>query len=125
MSLNYFDQASVTSGQTATSTIDKADLVTAIQNDSADTYFDSTSKIGKVYVYYDHEDGSQQKKIVHEGSSLEGTVSWSTFARDGTWEKSTIKAFDHDGAVDLLYRASIGSSEDLTHSDGTTNLNVS
>ena len=124
MALNTFNTGSVTTDVDATSTIDSSALVTAIQNKGADTYFDTTSELGKVYVYYTHEDGRQEKKLIHEGSPLTATVSWSQYARDGTWEKSQVKAFDHDGATTFLYRADIGTSEDLTHSDGTTTLNT-
>jgi hypothetical protein len=124
MSLNYFNVASVTTDVDATSTIDQADLVTAIQNKGVDDYFDTTNELGKVYIYYTHEDGRQQKKLRHDSVTHQAVVNWSEFARDGTWEKTQVKAFDHDGATTFLYRSDIGSAEDLTHSDGTTTLNT-
>ena len=125
-SLSYFDQASVINGSYAVSTIRKDALVTAIQSDSTDLYFDSASKIGKVYVYYNHEAGRQDKLLVHRivGDTLFSSTSWSSFARDGTWQKTRIKAFDFDGATHDLYRNIIGTGEDITHLDGTTFLNT-
>jgi hypothetical protein len=125
MSLNYFDSTSVSDGTVAWSTINLGSLVTAIQNKAADTYFDSTSKIGTVYVYYLHQDGRQQKKIIHDSTAHQAYVSWSTNARDGTWAKDQLKIFDKDGAITYLYRSDIGTSEDLTHSGGQTTLNNS
>jgi len=126
MPLSYFTEGTVADGEIATSKIDKADLVTAIQNKGTDSYFDTEAELSKVYVYYYHEDGRQNKKIVHEtdGSDLVGTVSWTSNARDGFWEKTKIKVFDHDGAVVFLNRSDIGTSEDLSHSDGSTILNT-
>lgn len=126
MSISYFDQTSVADGTYVTSTIDTSALVTAIQNAGSDTYFDQTAEIGKVYVYYDHEDGRQQKKLIHErDDNFSVQVKWSIFARDGTWEKNRIKAFDRDGATNELLRADIGTGEDLTHQNNTTSLNDS
>ena len=122
--ISYYSVASVLDGTYATSTIDTSNLVSAIQTASpGDTYFDTTGEIGPVYVYYLHEDGRQKKKLVHNTTSHQVPVSWSPYARDGTWSKSSIKAFDKDGAVIILNRSNIGSGEDLYHRDGTTFLN--
>ena len=96
MSISYFSQASIADGTAVTSTINKLDLVTAIQAHNPDTYFDSTDEIGKVYVYFRHQDLRQMKKIIHEGTGLIGSVSWTSNARDGTWEKYRVLAFDND-----------------------------
>lgn len=125
MSLNYFDRTSVSDGTAAYSTIDLSTVVSTIQGLGADTYFDSTAKIGTVYVYYTHEDGRQQKKLIHDSTAHQAFVSWSSNARDGTWQKTRLKVFDHDGAIVYLERATIGTSEDLTHSGGQTTLNNS
>jgi len=125
MALNTFNMASAGDGTTVTSTIDSSALITAIQTAYAgDPYFDSTAELGLVYVYYIHEAGRQEKKIVHDAVLHQGTTSWSAYAQDGTWQKSKIKAFDRDGATVTLSRADIGTAEDLTHSAGTINLNT-
>ena len=77
MSLSYFDSTAVADGTNVTSNIDLTALVSAIQSASPDTYFDSTDEIGYVYVYYDHTDGRQRKRIVHDPSTHLGTVQWS------------------------------------------------
>jgi len=124
MSISYFSQASVGDGTAVISTINRTDLVTAIQTHNPDTYFDSTDEIGKVYVYFRHQDLRQQKKIVHSGTGLTGTVSWTLNAHDGAWEKYRVLAFDNDGAEHDLPRSIIGTGEDATHSGGVTTLNI-
>jgi hypothetical protein len=124
MALNFFDRASVADGVSAQSTINLSSLVTAIQNKGVDPYFDSTLKIGVVYVYYTHQDGRQRKKLIHDSVVHQSLVSWTSNARDGTWEKTGLKIFDKDGATTLLGRTDIGTGEDLTHSSGTTTLNL-
>ena len=125
MALNYFSAGTVNVGDTATSTVDSSALVTKIQTvTGGDTYFDTTSELGKVYVYYTHEDGRQMKKIIHNGPAFTGTTSWSAIARDGTWQKTRIKAFDADGAIVFLNRSDIGASEDLTKSGSVITLNT-
>jgi len=126
MSLSYFDSSSVDDGVNALSYIDSSSLITAIQTAyPGDTYLDSTAELGYVYVYYEHTGGRQQKRIVHDPTNHEGLVQWSSFARDGTWEKNRIKVLDKDGAYNILYRSDIGSSEDLTHNLGSMTLNNS
>ena len=126
MSLSYFSANNVLDGTSVVSYINWTDLVTAIQNDYVDTYFDSTSKITRADVYYYQQpDGRQVKQIRHTGSFLTGNVSWSSFARDGTWAKNRIMVYNHDGATHNLTRAAIGTSEDIVHSDGTMILNIS
>jgi len=123
--LNYFDQASVVDGSSATSTLNLSYISSTIQSlYPGDTYFDSTEKIGPVYVYYTHQDGRQVKKLVHPAATHQSLASWSSYARDGTWQKTKLKIFDNDGASVLLDRSSIGASEDLTHSLGIMTLNV-
>jgi 23S rRNA U2552 (ribose-2'-O)-methylase RlmE/FtsJ len=90
-----------------------------------DTYFDDIGKITKVVVYYVHEDGRQVTKVYHEGSLLTARTSWSNYARDGSWRKNRIVAYDHDGATHDLPRSAIRIEENITHSDGTMNLNIS
>ena len=125
MSLNYFSDATVSDGTYVTSTLDTSALVSAIQAYSPDTYFDATSKIGEVFVYYTHEDNRQVKRIIHDATAHQGSVYWSTNARDGTWQKNRILAFDTDGAQRELPRSAIGTAEDATHTSGKIYLNVS
>jgi hypothetical protein len=63
--------------------------------------------------------------LVHDATAHRASVSWSSNAHSGTWQKTGFKTFDTDGAVSLLTRVNIGSSEDLSHSGGITNLNIS
>jgi len=125
MALNYFNVPSVGTDVYAVSYINRSALVAAIQADSTDTYFDSTSEISKVIVYYSHENGRQIKRVIHDGPSLLGQVAWFSTARDGTWQKTRVWTFDSNGAGHDLFRPAIGSSEDLIRTDGTTFLNIS
>lgn len=125
-SLSYFADSSKADGAYVTSYINKPVLVTAIQNDGTDTYFDSTSEFGKVVTYYVHEDGRQNKRVIHniDGTNLTGRVMWSEDARDGIWQKTQIKSYDKDGATHVLTRSSIGTGEDVTHTSGFIYLNT-
>ena len=124
VALNVFTQSTVSVDSTAVSNINSAKLVAVIQAATGgDPYFDTTSELGRVDVYYTHQDG-RQRKILHHLGGLTGTISWSDDARDGTWEKTQVKAFDKDGATVLLTRTDIGTSEDLTKSGSTINLNM-
>jgi hypothetical protein len=120
-SLNYFDQTSVMDGTLAHSVMDLGNVVSKIQSINPDTYFDSTNKIGTVYVYYTHQDGRQRKKLVHDSAGHQAPVSWTPNARDGTWQKTELKVFDKDGAITFVMSIT---GEDLTHSAGATTLNV-
>ena len=123
--LSYFSQSLVSINTSATSLIDKSNIVNFVQIASGgDTYFDSTSKLSRVDVYYTHQAGRQNKKVFHLSPNFSNEVSWSTFARDGTWEKTKIKVFDQDGATYLLQRDSIGTSEDIIKTDSTVILNT-
>jgi hypothetical protein len=120
--LSYFNQASVGDGTSVLSHIDSSALITVIQANVADPYFDSTSELAKVYVYYVHEEGRQQRKVIHDGTALTGSVMWAPGARDGWWYKDKIIAFDHDGAQRVVTRAMIGDQEDSSHSVGIMTL---
>jgi len=106
-SIGYFSSGSVVDNNLITSYVDASALVTAIQNHSTDLYFDTTAEIVKAAVYYTHSDNRQVKKILHEGTPLTGTTSWSSFARDGTWAKSRILVHNHEGATHDLPRSAI------------------
>lgn len=123
---SYFSAASAPNGSSVTSYVNRSFLSAAIQSYSADTYFSDATNVNKVIVYYDHSDARQRKRIEHlfDGTNVVGTASWSQYAKDGTWSKNRIVAYDPDGAMRELPRSAIGSGEDLTHSDGTTYLNT-
>lgn len=124
-SLSSFNVPSAGDNTSVTSSVNPSALVSLIQSVyPGDTYFDSTSEVGPVYVYYTHSAGRQQKRLVHDPVNHQASVQWSSYAQDGTWQKTKIKAFDKDGAFVYLDRSSIGTGEDLTHSDGTIYLNT-
>lgn len=124
MALSYFSTSPVADNTSATSIINPTALISAIQTaHPGDIYFDTTSELGPVYVYYTHTSGRQQKKVIHD-LTRQAQVQWSNYAQDGTWEKTKIKAFDRDGASIILERSDIGASEDLTHSGGLIYLNT-
>lgn len=123
-SISYFLVPSVADSTSVTSYINQPVLITAIQSDSPDSYFDSSNKLGKVYVYYTHELGRERKKLVHVAPDFQAPVQWSPFAKDGTWQKTEVKAYDKNGAVHVLLRGSIGTDEDLDHTSGSTSLNI-
>jgi hypothetical protein len=120
-SINYFPVSSVSDGTSVLTYVNASVLISSIQNDFSDSLFNSASKIGKVYVYY--QNGRQQKKVRYN-STLVSSISWSTNANDGTWQKTHIKVFDNDGAIHVLNRNSISVSEDLYHSNDAITLNV-
>lgn len=125
MALSYFSTSPVADNTSVTSTINHTELIAAIQTAfPGDIYFDTTSELGPVYVYYMHSAGRQQKRVVHDSENHQAQVQWGVYAQDGTWEKIKIKAFDKDGAVVILNRSNIGASEDLTHSGGQIYLNT-
>jgi hypothetical protein len=125
MSLNYFSNGTVADGTNVTSYINQSNLISAIQSDYSDPFLVATNQIGKVYVYYQHSAGREQKKLIHTGSNLSSVVQWSPYALDGTWQKIKVKAFDNEGASHIIYRNIIGAGEDVTHSSGSIHLNVS
>lgn len=123
--MNSFSQGTAAPGETVTSTVDGATLVSKIQDAGTDTYFDSTSEVRSVAVTYTHQDGRQKKTILHErAAGFQGFVSWPEGARDGTWEKTLVESYDFNGAKNSLRRTDIGTGEDLTMSDGTMSLNT-
>lgn len=106
--LSSFDTPPSIGGGPVLSTIGGSTIVSALSDPS---YFDSTSKMRRVDVRYDHEAGRQKKVIIHMG--LKGTAEWPLGAQDGTWQKTLITAYDYDGAMKSLDRAAIGSGEDI------------
>ena len=115
MAINTFNVSPQRNSVVVISTIDTSNLITAIQNDDPDTYFDSASEFSQVDIFYTHEDGRQQKKIRHviQGSDLMGTVFWTTNAKAGNWLMTKIRAIDTDGAEHTLQRAAIGTDSDI------------
>jgi len=121
--MNYFSSGTVAVNTPVTSTVNKTDLVNKIQATGSDTYFDQTSEVHSVHVRYEHSDDRQRKTIIHTGTGLTGSATWSDGARDGTWEKNLVTICDRDGAKAVLSRSDIGSNEDIVKSDSTVFLN--
>ena len=120
-----FNVSSAGDGTVVYSSISPTSMISSIQAAfPGDTYFDSTNKLGKVYVTYTHQAGREQKVVIHDAVNHTGSVSWSPYALDGTWQKNKIVAFDRDGAQVTLNRAQIGTAEDITHSSGAIHLNT-
>lgn len=122
--LSYFNVPQIGDGSSVISTINVSDLMGVVQGISPDAYFDSTDKFSKIMVYYSHSNGRQGKRILHEGSVLkQAIVRWSPYAQDGTWYKSKIIAYNHEGSSVLLSREYIDTTNaDLYHMNGTMNL---
>jgi len=112
--VNTFSATPERNGIPVVSTIDGASLITKVQADYADTYFDSISKVSKVYMEFTHSEGRQRKRIVHTGVELGASVSWSVNAKAGVWQNTGLRAYDHDGATHDLSRASLGADSDIT-----------
>lgn len=123
-SSNYYDTTSVSDGSSIISHAYPEYLVETIQNKGADTYFDTTSEISRAVVFYTHQDGRQNKRIVHTAPNYTAAVSWPSGARDGTWQKTVVKVYDTNNAVAVLSRSDMDSSHDLVHSGGAMTLNV-
>jgi hypothetical protein len=66
---------------------------------SGDSYFTDETQIGRVNLYFVHEDGWQKKRIVHTGPDLTGSVIWTSTAKTGLWLLNAIRVFDTDGAI--------------------------
>jgi hypothetical protein len=112
--LNTFDVPPLRDGVPVLSTVNIDNLITRIQADSVDTYFDSSSKFGRVFLYFTYSgDGRQEKMITHTGDPLTGNVFWTTNAKDGTWELTKAVSMDTDGAMNILNRAAIGTDSDV------------
>lgn len=123
-SASFFSDSSVADGTNALSYINKETLVSMIQTDSPDIYLDTTDEISRVKIFYTHQDNRQKKIISHDGPDLIGSVSWSPIARDGTWQKTKVIVFNHEGSRHELNRAAIGSAEDIIHASGVMYLNT-
>jgi hypothetical protein len=97
-----------------TSTINTVDLISKIQADSPDLYFDTSSEFGRVYLNFTHTDGRQKKSIAHSGTVLSGSVFWTPNAKSGVWQLTEAVAIDTDGATHNLGRSSFGGENDAT-----------
>jgi hypothetical protein len=113
--INTFSTPPARDGTSVISTVDIDELVSRIQSDSTDEYFNGSEDFYRVSVIYRHEDGRQAAIIKHRMSdgTMSGSAMWSDNARDGTWEKVQVKSEDYDGAVNILGRSAIGTGEDL------------
>jgi hypothetical protein len=122
--LSYFNVPQVGDQTSVTSTVNVSDLMGVIQGINPDAYFDSIDKFSKIWVYYYHSGGRQGKRIIHEGDvSKQASVSWSPYAQDGTWYKSKIIAYNHEGSSVTLSREYIDTTNaDIYHLNGVMNL---
>jgi len=111
--ISYFSRDYVAVDQVCTASINLSVLVSTVQAHSADTYFDTTSKVGRVVIFYNQYEGRQVKKLSYESPSFTTNVSWSSYARDGTWEKNKVIVYNHEGATHTLPRSALGASEDI------------
>jgi hypothetical protein len=125
-SLSYFADSSIADGTTVASIANVPMIANVIHENAPDTYFDTTAKYDKVFVYYAHEDGRQIKRVVHTLPNMTGEAKWLLpDIRDGIWRKTKIRLFDHEGAELILDRTIIGTGEDTTHAGGQMLLNIS
>ena len=123
--LTYFGSSSVADGTSANSLVGLGSVVSSIQSMGANQYFDSPAKIRRVdAIYTQQPDARQTKRIVHNYPGFVAPTSWTPFAHDGTWQKTSIRVYDWNDAVAIIPRPYITAGEDLTHSDGTMNLNT-
>jgi len=119
--ISLFDSSVVADGSSVSSTMYRSVLVNRIQANSADPYFDSTSKINEALVYYYSDDTRQYQWALFEGDPMRATFTWQPGAKDGTWAKSRIFAIGHNNEKALVTDAT---DEALTHSGGMTYLNT-
>jgi hypothetical protein len=125
LAINYFNISQAGDNTSVTSTVNVPNLVNLIQTVNPDTYFDSTDKISKVLVHYTHSVERQTKRLLHDGVSRQVKVSWSPYAQDGTWYKSKVIAYNHEGSSVVIPRVYLDSTNDnIYHLSGIMHLNV-
>jgi hypothetical protein len=114
--VNSFNSAPLRDGNAVVSTIIGATLITKIQADSTDSYFDNINKVSEVDVFYSHASGRQKKRIKHviNGADLKGNAVWSTNSQAGVWTVDKVRTIDKDGAEHVVPRSVIGTDSDLT-----------
>jgi len=110
MPINSFLIDPIPDGSSYTSIVNKPDLISLI---NSDPYFTDASNVTRVDVTYTHVAGREKKTVVHMGPNLQGSASWSTLAKTGTWLKTGARIRDTDGALNFLTRDQIGTGEDL------------
>jgi PKD repeat protein len=104
--VNYYDNYPSRNDSTVISTIYLPILFPLL---SGDSYFTQESQIGRVNLYFVHEDGWQKKRIVHIGTDLTGSAMWTSTAKTGTWFLTEIRVFDTDGAAHFFGRVNTNS----------------
>lgn len=100
--LNDFETMPARDGVNVKSTINKAAVVAMTD---FDTYFDSESELCRVDVWYVHEDGRQEKHLIHQGGAggpLTCRVNWTSMAKEGVWKKTRINLIGWNGAELML-----------------------
>jgi len=120
VSASIFTAPSVSDSTQATSTINKDVLVSLIQQQHPDTYFDTTAEIETVRVYYYDASSRQNQSTLFTGDPLTGYFTWNPGAVDGTWYKSKVVVYGADNAKVTLINVGM---ETLTHASGTMTLN--
>jgi len=104
--LNDFEVMPARDGVNVKSTINKAAVVAMTD---FDTYFDSEAELCRVDVWYVHEDGRQEKHLIHQGGAggpLTCRVNWSNMAKEGIWKKTRINLIGYNGA-ELMVRGRV------------------
>jgi len=119
VSSSAFADSTVADGSPIQSTLDSNLLVSLIQQQGVDPYFDTTSEIKQAIVYYTSADGRQFQYSRFEGSPLTGAFKWDPGATDGTWVKTKVVVLDANNAKATLTNTAL---ETLTHSGGVMTL---
>lgn len=71
---------------------------------SGDGYLDQTAEIGKIVVYYEHEDGRQSKRTtLYREDDFKAPINWSPIARDGTWTQNKLRIIGRERAENSYY----------------------
>jgi hypothetical protein len=96
IALNIFSNPPLRNNIPVISTINASVLMTKLSGDS--TYFTTIGDVNRVYLYFTHENGRQKKRLIHDGTGLSTSVSWSTSAKPGVWQLTKTKVFDREGA---------------------------
>jgi hypothetical protein len=109
--INTFSSMPLRDNNFVISTIDIAYLLTKM----SDPYFISAINIDRVDIYYMHNDGRQEKRIIHNkiSNNLTGRIRWSKLSKSGLWRKNRVLVYDTDGTIKELNRNIIGTEEDL------------
>jgi hypothetical protein len=114
-SVNTFSSTPERNWAVVESIINTSNLISLIQADYTDPYFNNSTYFNEVDVYYTHEAGRHKKRIKHTytESGIKGNAFWSTYAKSGIWQVTKVRSIDFDGAEHTLERDAIGSDSDI------------